>query len=258
MANTNEYTRGHLCSEREINPAPEVMVHSAPEVVQTPPNNISTGNDGANDAGLFRPDGDLAAPNDAEQTSQSKLRCRSRLWTCKTIIGICIGLIILAIVIPVIVTLVASDRGHDTENIETTAISFTLQASYSPSVTSTPSSAIPYPSSTMDSCVKSKFIKAVNWIGIDRNMGGWEFNLHQANTAEECCAICYHSTHDGCNGWLYMTTESFAPSCSIIHGFAGPNTDDNCPNGRPGIVFAETDNSDNYGGPGPCTGSVRV
>ncbi|KAK2007517.1 hypothetical protein LZ32DRAFT_593718 [Colletotrichum eremochloae] len=255
----NEHPRGHLWAEHETNPAPEVMIHSAPEAVQIPFSNIAFRDDGANDAGPVNPDGDIAVPNDEEQTSQSKLRRRSRLWTWKTIIGICIGLLILAIVIPIMVTVVANDRGHDTRNTEITAIPSASQASYS-FVPSTSSSAIPYPSSILNSppeCVKSKFVKAVNWIGIDRTTDRWDFNMHQANGAEECCTICYRSTHDGCNGWLYMTEESFTPPCSIIHGFVGPNTDGYCPNGHPGIVYTKTDNSDSYGGPGPCAGSVR-
>ncbi|KAK1976859.1 hypothetical protein LZ30DRAFT_692580 [Colletotrichum cereale] len=255
----DEHPRGHLWAEHDTNPAPEVMIHSAPEAVPIPLNNLSTKIDGANDAGLVHPDGDVAVPSEAKQTNQSNAKRRSRLWTWKTIIGICIGLLILAIVIPVMVTVVANDRGRGPGNIETTAILSASSASSS-FVTSTPSSAIPYPSSTLSpapECIKSKFVKAINWIGIDENMGGWKFNLHQANTAEECCTVCHHLTDDGCNGWLYMTEESFTPRCSIIHGFAGPNINDDCPKGRPGIVFAKTVNSDNYGGPGPCAGSVR-
>ncbi|KAK2038030.1 hypothetical protein LZ31DRAFT_508698 [Colletotrichum somersetense] len=255
----DEYPRGHLWAEHETNQAPEVVIHSAPEAVQIPLKNLSTKNDGADNPRRVHPDGDIAVSNHTEQTSHSKLKRCSRLWTWKTSIGVCIGLLILAIVIAVMTTVVANDRGHGPESIETTAISSAPQASSS-FVTSTPSSAIPHPSTVFSQppeCAKSKFFKAVNWIGIDTDNTNWKYNMHQTKTAEECCIICYHSTHDGCNGWLYLTGESFI-QCSIIHGFSGPNIDDDCPNGRPGIVFAKTNDSDNYGGPGPCAGSVRV
>ncbi|KAK1596985.1 uncharacterized protein LY79DRAFT_577102 [Colletotrichum navitas] len=145
----DDYPKGHLWAEHETNPAPEVMVHSAPEAVQIPLNNLPTRNDGADDARHVHPDGDVALSNHADQTSQSKLKRRSRLWTWKTIIGICIGLLILSIVIPVMVTVVASDRGHGPGKIETTASSSVSRAS-SYFVTPTPSSAIPYPSSTLN------------------------------------------------------------------------------------------------------------
>ncbi|GKT92781.1 hypothetical protein CT0861_05978 [Colletotrichum tofieldiae] len=259
MSSTDGYAGGPFWTEHEINPAPEVMVHSAPEAVEIPMNNMVTGNDGAYDERLVHTGGDIAAPGDTEQTGRSKVERRSRLWNWRTIIAICVGLLILAIVIPVVVAVTAANQGYSRGSIETTATSLSSSASAS-SVTSAPSSVIPYPSSTLDpppECVKSKFVKAVNWIGIDQVMGGWDFNLHPANTAEECCTICHQSTRDGCNGWLYMAEESFTPACSIIHGFAGPRKNGSCPEGHPGIVFAKTDDTDNYGGPGPCAGSVR-
>ncbi|OHX01019.1 hypothetical protein CSPAE12_00261 [Colletotrichum incanum] len=286
MSSIDGYAGGPFWTEHETNPAPEVMVHSAPEAIQIPMNNIITGRDGAYDVGIDHTGGDNTVPGDTEQTIQSTLEHRSCLWNRKTITGICIGLLLLAIVIPVVVTITAANRGHDRGDIETSATSPASSASAS-SVTSTSSSIIPYPSSTLNpvsskhyatelsafvtisqvanhlmiqppECVKSKFVKAVNWIGIDQVMGGWDFNLHPANTAEECCTICHQSTRDGCNGWLYMAEESFTPACSIIHGFAGPRKNSSCPEGHPGIVFAKTDDTDNYGGPGPCAGSVRA
>ncbi|KAK2054586.1 hypothetical protein LY76DRAFT_227154 [Colletotrichum caudatum] len=149
MPNLNEYPRGHLWAEHETNQAPEVVIHSAPEAVHIPLNNMSTRNDGADDPRRVHPDGDVAVSNHAEQTSHSKLKRCSRLWTWKTIIGICIGLLILAIVIPVMVTVVANDRGHGPESIETTAVSSASQASSS-FFTSTSSSAISYPSTVFN------------------------------------------------------------------------------------------------------------
>ncbi|TQN70937.1 hypothetical protein CSHISOI_04560 [Colletotrichum shisoi] len=247
---------GPRWTEHETNPAPEVMVHSAPEPVHIP---MNVGNNGSNNGIPVEPDGDIAVPNDAERAVRLDPGRRLRLWNWKIITGTCIGLIILAIVVPVAVTVTATNRSRNGGNVETTAA---LSATSFPgtSITSSSYTTVPSPSSTLNpapECVRTKFIKSVTWIGIDQSMGGWDFNLHPARTAEECCTICHQSTHDGCNGWLYMSEMSFTPECSIIHGFSGPTKSDSCPNGRPGIVFAKTDDKDSYGGPGPCAGSVR-
>ncbi|KAJ0166255.1 hypothetical protein CTA2_8018 [Colletotrichum tanaceti] len=257
---------GPRWTEHETNPPPEVMVHSAPEPVHIP---MNVGNNGNNNDISVEPDGDIAVPNDAERAVRLNPESRSHLWNWKTITGTCIGLIILAIVIPVVVTVTATNRDRDGDNIETTAV-LSATSSSGPSITPTSYTTVPSPSSTLNpyqitdylrmqapECVRTKFIKSVNWIGIDQSMGGWDFNLHPARTAEDCCTICHQSTTDGCNGWLYMPEKSFTPACSIIHGFTGPTKSDSCPNGRPGIVFAKTDDKDSYGGPGPCAGLVR-
>ncbi|WQF83366.1 hypothetical protein CDEST_08380 [Colletotrichum destructivum] len=263
---------GPRWTEHENNPAPEVMVHSAPEPVHIP---MNVGDNGSNNGIPVEPDGDIAVPNDAERAVRLDPERRLRLWNWKIITGTCIGLIILVIVIPVAVTVTATNRGRNGDNAETTAA---LSATSFPgsSITSSSYTTVPSPSSTPNhvsnllyrcqlaieyllapECVRTNFIKSITWIGIDQSMGGWDFNLHPARTAEECCTICHQSTHDGCNGWLYMPEKSFTPECSIIHGFSGPTKSDSCPNGRPGIVFAKTADKDSYGGPGPCAGLVR-
>ncbi|OHE90641.1 hypothetical protein CORC01_14060 [Colletotrichum orchidophilum] len=246
--------------EETNNPPPQVVVHSAPEAVSIQMNNLGIGNDGTEENQTFQSfqlGGDIDSANDFEHASPPP-RGASRLWNWKTIIGICIGLLILAIVIPLTVTLSAkghTSSGDNTENLATSSAS-----SSSPSSTTTSSTSLPAPSSTSTpslGCVESEFVQQVNWIGIDKSGGGWVFNLHPAKSAQDCCAICYLDTHDGCNGWLYIPENSSTPSCSIIHGFAGPNDGDSCPNGRPDIVFAKAPNKDSHGGPGPCAGSVR-
>ncbi|KAK1701572.1 hypothetical protein BDP55DRAFT_538997 [Colletotrichum godetiae] len=265
--------------EQSKNPLPQVVVYSAPEAVSIPMNNLGTGigSDGTKDGTKVHAGEDDASENDAEQGSPPEPPPgeTSRLWNWKTMIGICIGLLILAIVVPLTVTLSTRNHTSDPDNTENLATSSASSPSSSPTTTSLTS--LPAPSSTLTpvssmpysllaasrmmgwalDCVESKFIREVNWLGIDKGGGGWLYNLYPAKSAQDCCTICHLETSDGCNGWMYIPENSSTPSCSIIHGFDGPSDSDSCPKGRPDVVFTKAGNKESYGGPGPCAGSVR-
>ncbi|KAK1534031.1 hypothetical protein CPAR01_10739 [Colletotrichum paranaense] len=242
--------------EETNNPLPQVVVYSAPEAVVIPMTDLGIGkggNDGTRENEILH---SVHVGDDAASTiGVEKV---SRLWNWKAMIGICIGLLTLAIVVPLTVTLSIKNHTSGPGNAENLATS--TATSSSPSSTATSLTLPPAPSSTLKpipECVKSKFIREVNWIGIDEGGGGWVFNLHPAKSAQDCCTICHLGTPDGCNGWLYIPEISSTPSCSIIHGFDGPSDSESCPKGHPDIVFTKTGDKDSYGGPGPCSGSVR-
>ncbi|KAF6810795.1 hypothetical protein CSOJ01_06127 [Colletotrichum sojae] len=87
-------------------------------------------------------------------------------------------------------------------------------------------------------CNSASFRRDVTWIGIFKG-SDWEFNLTPAQTAQECCTMCYQWEAPGCNGWLYVPGNSNTPTCNLISGYAGPNKTESCPNGCPDIQFSK-------------------
>lgn len=122
------------------------MVYSAPEAVGIPMTNLGIGNDG-NDG--IRENETLHSVHMVEDaTSTIGAEKGSRLWNWRAVIGICIGLLILAIVVPLTVTLSINNHTSGPGNAENLATSTATSSSPSPTATSLTS--LPAPSSTLE------------------------------------------------------------------------------------------------------------
>ncbi|KAM0275032.1 hypothetical protein ACHAQH_007639 [Verticillium albo-atrum] len=271
-------------AEYDANAAPQISVEQAPEVV---PGQSLKGLDGGVDI-----EADIRPPSASENKSPVperlpwKIRMlNSRVCSWKVLVPFVI-LLLAAIIVPVVLTQHRSDGGSS-ETIAPTARTSSVihhavtdsssipPASTATSTSSPVSASVPQDPSHTDSsagladkpgvqiaeCKPSDFRTDVNWIGIAGEVG-WKFKLSDANNAEDCCKQCYQSTKGGCNGWLFMPgnedDSSTVPPCNIIYGYRGPDEDDECPGGKPDIVFAGASGSEeNFGGGGPCAGAVR-
>ncbi|KAI8174827.1 hypothetical protein K4K48_008478 [Colletotrichum sp. SAR 10_66] len=156
-------------AEFDPNSAPQVVVHDAPEVIQM--DNLGTGNDGV-----------VEPPQD--NTGALKSFCQSLARHKKIIISIVV-LLLLATVLPVVIMkaiLRAQWPPPNSPGSGSTPTTFTSVIS--------PSIPLPTPSSTLvpaPECNSSKFLRDVNWIGIDNGVG-WNFTLTSAQSPQDCCA----------------------------------------------------------------------
>ncbi|KAH6688964.1 hypothetical protein F5X68DRAFT_274999 [Plectosphaerella plurivora] len=224
-------------AEFDVNAAPQVAVYDAPETMAPPGVDVEA-------------DGHRRSSSDEKFTPVVVTP-----WWVKnrTIILTVLFILIASIVIPVAVTQTAGRAG---ENDTSDPTSSTVASSVSESSTATSTSRRPdSTSSVIPECDTSDFVRGVNWIG--SSVPNWSFKLDLADDAVDCCEQCYQDK--GCNGWMFMADDaSNVPPCNRILGHDGPNEDDECPNGKPDIVFAKGSNAlDNFGGGGPCAGRVR-
>ncbi|KAF6825777.1 hypothetical protein CPLU01_10060 [Colletotrichum plurivorum] len=220
MGSTKEGLRVANYVEFDPDAAPQVALESGPEVV-VPMVGLGGGNDGAADSPM-QP-GEVIA-----QRPSWRHRLR-RHWKFTSLI---VALAITAVVLPLCLSLAMKPgQGTVTEDGPSNAPSSTS----STAVSSLSSIASPSPSFAAPGCNSASFRRDVTWIGIFKG-SDWEFNLTPAQTAQECCTMCYQWEAPGCNGWL---TES-------------------CPNGCPDIQFSKDSRQlVGEGGLGPCSGSVR-
>ncbi|CRK43422.1 hypothetical protein BN1723_005674 [Verticillium longisporum] len=271
-------------AEYDANAAPQISVEQAPEVV---PGQILKGLDGAVDveADIRPPSASENKPPVPEHLPWKTRILNSRLCSWKLLLPLAM-LLLVAIIVPVVVSQRRGNSRLIDDGIPSGETSFTAthvsrtDTSSSPlasrtSISSPVSATISLDLSNMSSssahadalgnqiaeCRPSNFRTDVNWIGIAGEVG-WKFKLSDADDAEDCCKQCYQSTREGCNGWLFMPgngdDSSVVPPCNIIYGYRGPDEDDECPGGKPDIVFAgASDSGENLGGGGPCAGAVR-
>ncbi|PKS12381.1 hypothetical protein jhhlp_000585 [Lomentospora prolificans] len=104
----------------------------------------------------------------------------------------------------------------------------------------------------LSSCRKTDFLSDTSWVGI-RDGNEWDFELTAVGSAEKCCTHCYRVAHE-CNAWLFVPSTAPGPDCTVIVGYQGEDPDDECPNGRPEILFKKVGNKrKNFAGSGPCS-----
>ncbi|KAF6815493.1 hypothetical protein CMUS01_12436 [Colletotrichum musicola] len=211
---------------------------------------LGGGNDGAADS-----------PMQPEEVIAQRPSWRHRLRRHWKFTSLIVALAITAVVLPLCLSLAMKPgQGTVTEDDPSDAPSSTS----STPVSSSSSIASPSPSFAVSSslrkapgCNSASFRRDVTWIGIFRG-SDWEFNLTPAQTAQECCTMCYQWEAPGCNGWLYVPGNSNTPTCNLISGYPGPNRTESCPNGCPDIQFSKDSRQlVGEGGLGPCSGSVR-
>ncbi|CAI0653701.1 unnamed protein product [Colletotrichum noveboracense] len=235
-------------AEFDPNSAPQVVVHDAPEVMQM--GNLGTGNDGVVEPAW---DDSVAQPPQ-DNPGALKAFCQSLARHKKILISI-VALLLLATVLPVVIMkaiLRAQWPPPNSPGSGSTPTTFTPEISSSIPLPTPSSTLVPAPE-----CNSSKFLRDVNWIGIDNGVG-WNFTLTSAQSPQDCCAVCHQSVPEGCNGWLYVKTNTNTPACNIIPGFSGPNKTKSCPSGRPSLVFSNNgDLPPGQGGLGPCADEVR-
>ncbi|KAL0937842.1 uncharacterized protein CTRU02_207573 [Colletotrichum truncatum] len=234
--------------EYDPNSAPQVVVEAAPEAVIRM-HDFGIGNDGVIDT--HSPPSDIVTPESCFGT---------RLWKHRRILIVIALLLLSAIVVPIVVIqAINMSRQQYQENGPGSGFSTTLAAStttakhYSTAMLLSPTSTSK-PASRCDSAI---FRRDVNWIGI---FGGsdWKYNLTSAHNPQECCNTCYHHVPEGCNGWLYVETDTNTPPCNIILGYPGPNQSKSCPRGYPDLVFNNAIKTlpPGEGGAGPCTDKI--
>ncbi|KAH7358679.1 hypothetical protein B0T11DRAFT_330444 [Plectosphaerella cucumerina] len=226
-------------AEFDVNAAPQVAVYDAPESMAPPGVDVEA-------------DQHRRSSSDEKPTTVVTIPWYKKAW----VIALPIVLVsIIAIVIPVAITQ-SSNRVADDGGNDPAIPSVTSSDVSSVSLSSTLTTRRPASTSTVTpECNSSQFVRGVNWIG--SSIPNWSFKLDLADDAVDCCEQCYQD--QACNGWMYMADDaSTVPPCNRILGHTGPNPSDDCPNGKPDIVFAKGSNSlDNFGGGGPCGGRVR-
>lgn len=105
-------------------------------------------------------------------------------------------------------------------------------------------------------CERDRYTPNADWVGI-RDGSGWDFQLKTLDSVEGCCGYCFERAKE-CNAWLYAPAKGLGPDCTLILGYEGDDADDECPNGRPDVIFnVEDDKSRNMAGSGPCSGSAE-
>ncbi|KAF3343374.1 hypothetical protein VD0004_g6606 [Verticillium dahliae] len=246
-------------AEYDANAAPQITVEQAPEVV---PGQSLKGLDGAVDveADIRPPSASENKPPVPEHLPWKTRILNSRLCSWKLLLPLVVVLLV-AIIVPVVVLQRRDNSRLIDDGIPSGETSFTTTHVSRTDTSSSPLASRTSISSPIAECRPSDFRTDVNWIGIAGEVG-WKFKLSDADDAEDCCKQCYQSTREGCNGWLFMPgngdDSSVVPPCNIIYGYRGPDEDDECPGGKPDIVFAgASDSEENFGGGGPCAGAVR-
>ncbi|MBE3047757.1 hypothetical protein IMZ48_35660 [Candidatus Bathyarchaeota archaeon] len=96
----------------------------------------------------------------------------------------------------------------------------------------------------------------VDWAGI-RGGSDWEFELKGLGSAAGCCEYCYKTAKE-CNTWLFVPSKDPGPDCTIIVGYGGNDADEQCPAGRPDVVFNLDGKPENFAGTGPCAGFIKM
>ncbi|KAL2111973.1 hypothetical protein VUR80DRAFT_8887 [Thermomyces stellatus] len=110
--------------------------------------------------------------------------------------------------------------------------------------------------SDIPGCRREKYTSDVDWVGV-RDGKDWDFELKAVGGAAECCAYCYETARE-CNAWLYFLPKDPGPDCTVIIGYNGDDADDQCPNGRPDVMFnIDDDKPANLAGVGPCASFTK-
>ena len=250
------------CAEFDPGTAPQVCFGIAPEVVVVPIE-PDVAREGLNN---MTPRGPASEKTERGKGCWERLGKRQRMWLIGIAIAVCTIL-----VIGVSVPLVSNKAGRSSKSGEAnmsspapTAPTNTGPASSNnPTVsTLTPalvshSTNIPIQDSGMQDCKKERFTSDVDWVGI-RDGRDWDFDLKGLGSALKCCEYCYQTAKE-CNAWLYVPAKGPNPDCTLIVKYAGDDADDECPNGRPDVMFnVENDKPDNFAGTGPCSGFTKM
>ncbi|KAF9869285.1 hypothetical protein CkaCkLH20_13246 [Colletotrichum karsti] len=244
----SDFRSGPGWAEYDPTSAPQVVIPNAPEVVNQdvhiPMNNLTANdrvlksNDGAND-------GNGASPLTLLQ------RLRPHRWIITIVAVLLLVGIVAGVTVPMVQKSNAYSRGSYSSMPSTSSsalITTTAPSSATSTATATPSA------SQGPGCDSSKFISDVSWIGIDKGRD-WKYRLKPAKSPEDCCTICHQSIPEGCNGWLFVKTNTNTPNCNLIYGYSGPNKTNACPAGKPDLVYND---GDGQGGGGPCAEKIRV
>ncbi|KAK3694230.1 hypothetical protein B0T22DRAFT_506577 [Podospora appendiculata] len=93
----------------------------------------------------------------------------------------------------------------------------------------------------------SSYFTTIDWVGI---AGGYHDTYDHADSAEDCCNICF-AKDPGCAAWLYNATSPYTPCTQVLIDAEQPNPDSKCPKGY--ISLATFSHGlDAIAGLGPC------
>lgn len=244
-------------AEFDPDTAPQVCFSSAPEAVCAP---IEP------DVAHQPPDNASAQAAVGEEAQGRKglwdrLGKRKIMWLIGLAVVVCIILVV-GISVPLLGDKISrSKTGSDASASDPDSSTTT---DLTPSSSSTVSYPPPAPSpptnnsqAQVPGCERDKYIPNVDWVGI-RDGSDWEFDLKGLGSAAECCAYCYE-TAGKCNAWLYVPAKGPGPDCTLIVGYGGDDADDECPDGRPDVMFnMEGGKPDNLAGMGPCARFTKM
>jgi hypothetical protein len=239
--------------ELDQNPLPEVAMSAAPESLHPIPDPFGQGHAGShsiiqNDVTNQGHEGPKTDDESCQQTTPDSLREALKRPRVRATLVILFILIVIAATSGAALG-IASRRWSPppvTDEGKTTSTQLM------PTPTPTNGNGVgPVPAG----CDPAGHLNKVDFVGIYQGKN-WAFKLIPASNAVGCCKSCGEDA-DGCNAWFFDGTANRATACSYIYGYAGPNQNTRCPKGRPDVIFNHVEDlADNWGGTGPCAGSV--